>query len=128
MCSPSLVHPNQHSISTNFQWVTMPVVTYEECGQAPYQWSYGIDLSEDMICAGGSGGGGEDTCRGDSGGPLVVPKSSNDDTAVVIGATSFGARLELSPLGDLIKGCGKENYPGVFASVTSHLSWILSNI
>ena len=58
--------------------------------------------------------GGEGSCDGDSGGPLVVPKSSTDDTAVVIGATSFGPR----------DGCGLQGLPAVYAYVTKYLDWI----
>ena len=50
-----------------------------------------------------------DTC-----GPLVVPKSSTDDTAIVIGATSFGPR----------DGCGTAGLPAVYAYVTRYLDWI----
>lgn len=64
-----------------------------------------------MICAGDADGG-EDSCGGDSGGPLVVQKSSSDDTAVVIGITSFG------------KGCGQAGFPGVYAYVPRFLQWI----
>merc|ERR1711971_691268 len=93
----------------NLQWVTKPVVTNDKCAQQ-FNWS---GITANMICAGDADGG-ESTCKGDSGGPLVVPKSSTDDTAVVIGATSFGP-------GD---GCGKPGLPAVYAYVTRYLDWI----
>ena len=51
---------------------------------------------------------------GDSGGPLVVPKSSRDNSAIVIGLTSFGYK----------KGCGYERMPDVFTKVIKYLDWI----
>ena len=54
----------------------------------------------------------EATCKGDSGGPLIVPKSSTDDTAVIISVNSFGP-----------ENCvGKR--PEVFTYVTKYLDWI----
>ena len=106
---------NQHSkYSTNFQWVTKPVVTNDKCvwGTGPFKWGPS-QITANMICAGDADGG-ESTCKGDSGGPLVVPKSSTDDTAVVIGATSFGPG----------HGCGKPGLPAVYAYVTRYLNWI----
>ena len=89
----------------------MPVVTNDKCDQAPFKWDAGR-ITANMICAGDADGG-EDTCKGDSGGPLVIPKSSTDDTAVVIGITSFGPGV-----------CGKEGFPGVFTHVTRYINWI----
>ena len=86
------------------------MVTNDKCVQQ-FNWS-GI-ITANMICAGDADGG-ESTCKGDSGGPLVVPKSSTDDTAVVIGATSFGLAL----------GCGLQGFPAVYAYVTRYLDWI----
>ena len=45
------------------------------------------------------------TCSRDSGRLLVVPKSSTDDTAIIIGTTSFGPR----------DGCGTAELPAVYA-------------
>ena len=67
-----------------------------------------------MICAGDADGG-ESVCSGDSGGPLVVPRSSTDDTAIVLGAASFVSSA----------GCGAQGYPSVFAYVIPYLDWIL---
>ena len=86
----------------NFQYVTMPVITHDKCRRPPYHW--GSTITAGMICAGDADGG-ESTCGGDSGGPLIVPKSSTDDTAVVIGASSFVATV----------GCGAKDLPSVYA-------------
>merc|ERR1712110_297648 len=50
--------------------------------------------------------------------PLVIPKSSTDDTAVLIGATSFGYGEKN------VKGCGKKGYPAVYAYVPRYINWI----
>merc|ERR1712172_341329 len=100
----------------NLQWVTKPVVTNDKCCQSPFKWGV-QQITANMICAGDADGG-ESTCSGDSGGPLVVPKSSTDDTAVVIGATSFGPR----------DGCGLQGLPAVYAYVTKYLDWIKPKI
>ena len=91
----------------------MPVVTNDKCvkGTGPFKWNVKY-VTANMICAGDADGG-ESTCHGDSGGPLVIPKSSTDDTAVVIGVASFtGSR------------CGKPKYPGVYTYVTKYIDWI----
>ena len=43
-----------------------------------------------------------------------MTKSFTDDTAVVIGATSFGPG----------SGCGKPGFPAVYAYVTKFIDWI----
>ena len=64
------------------------------------------------LCA-GSRLDGKGICDGDSGGPLVVPRSKSDNTAVVIGVSSFGTS-------DSNGNCRLS----VFAPVTSVLKWI----
>ena len=86
------------------------MVTNDKCVQAPFKW--GAQITANMICAGDADGG-ESACYGDSGGPLVIPKSSTDDTAVVIGATSFGQ-----------PPCGRQGFPTVYAYVTKYIDWI----
>lgn len=51
---------------------------------------------------------------GDSGGPLVSVSGESDGT--LVGVASFGI------------GCGRENYPGVYANVASVRSWIDRNV
>ena len=96
--------------------MTKPLITNDKCAQAPFQWAPG-QITANMICAGDADGG-ESTCKGDSGGPLVVPKSSTDDTAVVIGATSFGYGEKN------VKGCGKKGYPAAYAYIPRYINWI----
>ena len=64
------------------------------------------------LCA-GSRNDGKGVCTGDSGGPLVVPKSNSDDTAVVIGISSW---VTVTKNGD----CALS----VFAKVSAVLDWI----
>ena len=90
----------------------MPVITYDKCTYPNTLW-FRNQITSGMICAGDEDGG-ESICDGDSGGPLIVPKSSTDDSAVVIGVSSFVS----SPV------CGTKGYPSVFAYVTNYLDWI----
>jgi secreted trypsin-like serine protease len=69
--------------------------------------SKNLDVDTTMLCAGGQLN--KDSCQGDSGGPLVVEKSGGD---VLIGAVSWGI------------GCGRLNYPGVYARVSVARTWI----
>ena len=87
------------------------MVTNDKCVQPPFKW--GSTITANMICAGDADGG-ESICMGDSGGPLVIPISSTDDTAVVIGISSFVSSV----------GCGAKGFPSVFAYVTSYIDWI----
>jgi len=96
----------------NLQWVAKPVVTRDQCIRPFFSWSPST-ITTNMICAGDSDGG-ESVCFGDSGGPLVVPKSSSDDTAIVLGAASFVSGT-----------CGEQGFPSVFAYVIPYLNWIL---
>ncbi|KAH1017632.1 hypothetical protein HUJ05_008244 [Dendroctonus ponderosae] len=57
-----------------------------------------------MLCAGYPAGG-YDACNGDSGGPLIVD-------GYLAGIVSWGYQ------------CAVANYPGVYSSVPSLLSWI----
>ena len=91
--------------------MTIPVITRDKCIHPNTNWG-ASQITEGMICAGDKDGG-ESHCKGDSGGPLILPKSSTDDTAVVIGASSFGPST-----------CGTKGLPSVFTYVTHYLDWI----
>lgn len=67
-------------------------------------------ITENMICAGIQGGG-VDSCQGDSGGPLTYFNATTDSTNI-IGVVSWGF------------GCALPGQYGVYARVTSALSWI----
>ena len=69
--------------------------------------------SSNILCAGYDGKG---VCTGDSGGPLVVPRSKSDDTAIVIGISSF---VDLNEAGDCTMS--------FFARVSAELDWIKTN-
>ena len=81
----------------------MPLLAPDEC----------ITGEPDIWLCAGSKNGGKGTCNGDSGGPLVVPSSNSDDTAVVIGISSFGTHDENGDC-DL----------SIFSKVTAELKWI----
>ncbi|MDZ7814020.1 MAG: serine protease [Ideonella sp.] len=92
--------------------VEMPVVDRAVCNGAN---SYNGDIGKTEICAGLMGVGGKDTCQGDSGGPLVAKgKAGAFDTQV--GVVSWG------------NGCGKANYPGVYARLGTLGAWVRAQI
>lgn len=70
---------------------------------------YGGRITERMICAGYEEGG-KDARNRDSGGPLVA--FADDGKPELIGVISFGIDF------------AEQNYPGVYARVTSVRSWI----
>ena len=71
-----------------------------------------ISSSYSTLCAGSSNDG-KGVCTGDSGGPLVVPESNSDDTAVVIGISSFVTLNE-----------NRDCALSIFAKVSAVLDWI----
>ncbi|XP_028382416.1 mastin-like [Phyllostomus discolor] len=88
----------------HLQEVEVPIVPDETCRQQ-YRPINKI-IKDDMLCAGSNG---RDSCKGDSGGPLVCNMTG---TWLQVGVVSWG------------EGCGNPNNPGVYARVTSYLSWI----
>ncbi|XP_037845531.1 mastin-like [Chlorocebus sabaeus] len=91
------------------QEVDVPIMGNRECKQQYQNESSGSDdrvIQDDMLCAGSEG---RDSCQRDSGGPLVCRWNC---TWVQVGVVSWG------------KFCGLRDYPGVYARVTSYVSWI----
>lgn len=91
--------------------VTVPLVESKTCYDR-YKKA-GIDISDNMLCAGFKVGG-KDSCGGDSGGPLIV-KSDVDNKVFQVGIVSWGI------------GCAQpENY-GVYTRVSKFYNWIKNN-
>jgi secreted trypsin-like serine protease len=100
------VYPN------NLLEVSVPKVSQQDCNDKN---SYkGKIFESDMLCAGLKQGG-KDSCRGDSGGPLIIPGASAEDD-IQVGVVSFG------------RGCALPNFPGVYARVSTYLTWIQNSI
>ncbi len=94
--------------SNELMEVDVNLITNEECEQS----SDGVDsyqgqITENMMCAKDLG---KDSCKGDSGGPLVLKRSQGED--VQMGVVSWGL------------GCADEDFPGVYARVSSAYNWI----
>ncbi|CAG7824175.1 unnamed protein product, partial [Allacma fusca] len=86
------------------QKVDLPVLSPQQCRR---YFGRGA-ITNNMLCTLMPG---KDACQGDSGSSLdFLDESSGRSYA--IGVVSFG------------RGCGRRNSPGVFARVTSMLSWI----
>ena len=83
------------------------VISNEECASAPSSY-YRDNIIEGSLCAYREG---TDSCQGDSGGPLIV-KGENSTSDVLVGTVSWGV------------GCAYEGYPGVYARVSSYVTWI----
>lgn len=92
-----------NSIADRLRAVSLPIVTMEVCNR-----NYGGRITPDMVCA-GLPEGGRGTCVGDNGGPLVF-------NGVQVGVVSWG------------RGCGRPNFPTVFARVPSFITWIRQNL
>ncbi|XP_062391979.1 transmembrane protease serine 13-like [Sardina pilchardus] len=94
--------------STSLMEVPVDIISSSDCNS----WQvYDGHITNNMLCAGDLDGG-RDSCQGDSGGPLVCEDRGRWYLA---GITSWG------------EGCGQRNRPGVYAKVSSLLSWIYSN-
>jgi len=92
--------------------IDLPVVNNTHCESMMRQTKLGkrFKLDNSFICAGGVDG--RDTCKGDGGSPLVCPSKTDPDTYVQAGIVAWGI------------GCGEDNVPGVYASVSKGLCWI----
>ena len=99
--------------------VEVNVISNEECEKSKgyaggwYQ-DYDGAISSSMLCAKDIN---EDSCQGDSGGPIVIrgnDKSGSDD--VQVGVVSWGI------------GCATQQFPGVYARVSSVYDWIKDEV
>ncbi|XP_077990428.1 uncharacterized protein LOC144444770 [Glandiceps talaboti] len=87
------------------QEAVVPLASQQYCEN-----QYGSSrITDEMICALDPRGG-IDTCQGDSGGPLVCQKENG--RWYLAGVTSWG------------DGCARYGVPGVYARVTSGITWI----
>ena len=91
-------HPNK----LRLRYVGLPLLASNQCLSGIWH----LCARSEYSCIG----------EGDSGGPLVVPRSTIDDTAVVIGIVSSSK--------------GKDGVCGVsvFSKVTAELEWIKSHM
>ena len=96
------------------QYLSIPLIPSEKC-VVPHTLYNPKEIDSSMVCAGYLEGK-KDACAGDSGGPLVVPRSPEDDTAVIYGVVSWGL------------GCAQPKSPGVYARVTNFIEWIESKM
>merc|ERR1719220_3214315 len=108
VCMPSEAVSPGGSSPTKLQEAKVTVLSNKACKQTGYGNS---EIHSSMICAQGTNSQGDttDACQGDSGGPLVC---NSQGVWTVHGATSWGY------------GCAQQNYPGIWARVTSTMDWI----
>merc|ERR1712127_825824 len=92
--------------------IDLPVVGHDQCEVSLRTTRLGkrFQLDDSFICAGGADG--KDTCKGDGGSPLVCPSKYDPNTYVQAGIVAWGI------------GCGEDNPPGVYASVSKGICWI----
>merc|ERR1719147_574882 len=92
--------------------IDLPVVGHDQCEAKLRTTRLGrrFQLDDSFICAGGQDG--KDTCKGDGGSPLVCPSKYDPYTYIQTGVVAWGI------------GCGENNVPGVYASVSEAVCWI----
>jgi len=96
------------NVSFVLQTVTIPAVDQKTCFDNYSKIGRNV-IQRIMLCAGADD---KSPCKGDSGGPLVT--LGPDRT--LVGMTSWGA------------GCGRANYPTVFARISGAQEWLTNNI
>jgi secreted trypsin-like serine protease len=93
--------------SARLKQIDVPIVAQPACQQA-----YGEDkITAANFCAGQDG---KDSCQGDSGGPLFVVNEAGEQLQA--GVVSWG------------KGCARQGYYGVYASVGNFEQWIKQRV
>merc|ERR1712121_111653 len=92
--------------------IDLPVVGHEQCEASLRTTRLGkrFQLDDSFICAGGVDG--KDTCKGDGGSPMVCQSKFDPTSYVQAGIVAWGI------------GCGEDNTPGVYASVSKGVCWI----
>jgi hypothetical protein len=92
--------------------IDLPVVGHDQCEASLRTTRLGkrFQLDDSFICAGGVDG--KDTCKGDGGSPLVCQSKFDPTAYVQAGIVAWGI------------GCGEDNTPGVYASVSKGVCWI----
>ena len=93
--------------------IDLPVVGHQQCQDSLRRTRLGrrFLLDDSFICAGGIAG--KDTCKGDGGSPLVCQSKGDPFTYVQAGVVAWGI------------GCGEDATPGVYASVSKAVCWIV---
>ncbi|XP_064627798.1 tryptase-like isoform X2 [Lineus longissimus] len=103
-------------VSNILRHVAVPIVSNADCNNAYRlieELNVGLNVTDDMICAGVLGKGGKDACQFDSGGPMMLKL---DDQWIVTGIVSTGY------------GCARSSFPGIYTRVQSYLPWIEDTI
>lgn len=75
--------------------------------------SFGNQITQNMVCAGGMVANKRDACSGDSGGPLQMDINGH---MTLIGLVSFG------------NDCAVQGFPGVYTRVDNYYDWILRHL
>ncbi|XP_043242993.1 prophage side tail fiber protein homolog StfR-like isoform X2 [Amphibalanus amphitrite] len=138
ICLPSLAdvssgvpfYDSAHCVATGFgrdqfeggqyqnimKQVDLSEVSHDDCQDSLRRTRLGrwFRLHKSFTCAGGKPG--VDTCRGDGGSPLICPLLSDPTKYVQVGIVAWGI------------GCGQRGVPGVYASVSQLLPWILEHM
>lgn len=105
------IRDNYSTLSDVLNKVDVNVIKNEDCEDrsgyvGQYYDSYNDQITRNMLCAEANE---QDSCQGDSGGPLVQTSGSRD---VQVGVVSWGI------------GCAHDDFPGVYARVSSAYDWI----
>ena len=100
-------------LASELMEVEVNTITNEECESSDGDYgSYQGSITSNMLCAKDAG---EDSCQGDSGGPLII-RGGDASEDVQVGVVSWGI------------GCASEDYPGVYARVSSQYEWIRAEV